>query len=105
MDLVILPIIWLAHAALNIYFWIVIAAVISSWLVAFKVINSDNQFVRMLLDFLYRLTEPLFSRIRNVLPDMGGIDFSPIVVLLGIGAVQYFLQLLASKVVPTTGGF
>jgi len=105
MDLIILPIIWVANAILNIYFWIVIMAVVSSWLVSFKVINTGNQFVRMVLDFLYRFTEPLFSRIRRVLPLMGGIDLSPIVVLLGIGATRYFLNLLALKMVLVKGGF
>jgi YggT family protein len=69
---------------LRMYQWVVIAAVIASWLVNFNVINVRNQFVRMIVSTLYALTEPLFSRIRRVLPAMGGLDLSPIVVLLGI---------------------
>ena len=75
---------------LHIYQWIVIAAVIVSWLVNFNVINVRNQFVRMIVSTLYALTEPLFSRIRRILPAMGGLDLSPIVVLLGI----FFLERL-----------
>lgn len=74
--------------ALRIYTWLVIAMVIMSWLVAFGVINTRNDFVRMIYDFLYRVTEPALARIRRIMPDLGGIDLSPIILLLGI----FFLQ-------------
>ena len=74
--------------ALRIYTWLVIAMVIMSWLVAFGVINTRNDFVRMIYDFLHRVTEPALARIRRIMPDLGGIDLSPIVLLLGI----FFLQ-------------
>ncbi|KPQ11675.1 MAG: YggT family protein [Saliniramus fredricksonii] len=74
--------------ALRIYTWLVIAMVIMSWLVAFGVINTRNDFVRMIFDFLHRVTEPALSRIRRIMPDLGGIDLSPIILLLGI----FFLQ-------------
>ncbi len=74
--------------ALRIYTWLVIAMVIMSWLVAFGVINTRNDFVRMIFDFLHRVTEPVLSRIRRIMPDLGGIDLSPIILLLGI----FFLQ-------------
>ncbi len=74
--------------ALRIYTWLIIAMVIMSWLVAFGVINTRNDFVRMIYDFLHRVTEPALSRIRRIMPDLGGIDLSPIILLLGI----FFLQ-------------
>jgi YggT family protein len=73
---------------LEIYKWIVIAAVIASWLVNFNVINIRNQFVRMIVSALYALTEPVFAQIRRIIPTFGGLDLSPIVVLL----IIFFLQ-------------
>jgi YggT family protein len=67
---------------LDIYIWLLIAAAILSWLVAFNVVNSRNQFVAMIGDFLYRITEPVLRPIRNVLPGLGGIDVSPVVLIL-----------------------
>ena len=76
---------------LDIYKWIVIAAVIMSWLVNFNVVNIRNQFVRMIVSTLYAMTEPVFKQIRRVLPTMGGLDLSPIVVLLLIFFIQNWL--------------
>ncbi|RED47992.1 YggT family protein [Aestuariispira insulae] len=84
------PVQWLLYNILQIYFVFVIANVILSWLVAFNVINTRNQFVYMVGNFLHKVTEPVMAPIRRVLPAMGGLDLSPIVVLLGIG----FLQLM-----------
>ena len=67
---------------LDIYIWLLIAAAILSWLVAFNVVNSRNQFVAMVGDFLYRITEPVLRPIRNLLPSLGGIDVSPVVLIL-----------------------
>jgi YggT family protein len=69
---------------LDLYIWILIAAAILSWLVAFNVVNARNQFVAMIGDFLYRITEPVLRPIRNILPSLGGIDLSPVVVILVI---------------------
>lgn len=77
--------------ALNIYWWIVILSAIFSWLFAFNVINMRNQFVAMVGNFLYQMTEPVYRPIRRILPDLGGIDISPIIVLLGIFFLQQFL--------------
>ena len=68
--------------------WIIIAQAIISWLVAFNVINTYNDFVRGLLTGLDKLTQPLYRPIRRILPDFGGIDFSPIVVLLIIWIIR-----------------
>jgi YggT family protein len=59
-----------------------IAAAVLSWLVAFNVVNTRNQVVAMLLDFLYRLTEPLLRPIRSIMPNLGGIDVSPVILIL-----------------------
>ena len=69
---------------LDLYIWLLIASAVLSWLVAFNVINARNQFVAMVGDFLYRVTEPVLRPIRNMLPSLGGIDVSPVVVILVI---------------------
>jgi YggT family protein len=79
--------------ALNLYVWILIAAAVMSWLVAFNVINTRNDFVRGLWDFLYRITEPALRPIRNILPNLGGIDISPIILLLIIFFIQRVITL------------
>jgi YggT family protein len=67
---------------LDLYIWLLIASAILSWLVAFNVVNARNQFVHMVGDFLYRITEPLLRPIRNIMPNLGGIDLSPVIVIL-----------------------
>ena len=86
---------------LQLVVYIIIAQVILSWLVAFNVINTQSGFVRSLLTGLDRLTGPLFRPIRRLLPDFGGIDFSPIVVLLAIQIVRKLLVGLALEMGPT----
>nr|WP_082250009.1 MULTISPECIES: YggT family protein [Rhizobium] len=68
--------------ALNLYTWVLILSAIFSWLYAFNVINSSNQFVSAIGSFLYNVTEPALRPIRRVLPNLGGIDISPIILLL-----------------------
>jgi YggT family protein len=67
---------------LDIYIWLLIAAAVLSWLIAFNVVNTRNQFVAMVADFLYKITEPVLRPIRSVLPSLGGIDVSPVVLIL-----------------------
>ena len=78
------PFIWLLLQLLNIYWWIVLAAVVMSWLIAFGVLNTYNPFARSLIRGLEALTEPVFRPIRRILPAMGGLDLSPLIVLVGI---------------------
>ena len=73
---------------LTLYIYVLIAAAVLSWLVAFNVVNSRNNVVAMIGQFLYRITEPVLRPIRNILPDLGGIDISPIILLL----IIYFLR-------------
>lgn len=78
--------------------WIIIIQAILSWLVAFNVINTHNDFVRNLLGALDRITEPLYRPIRRILPDFGGLDFSPLVVLLLIYVARILLGGLAADI-------
>ena len=77
--------------ALDIYWWIIIASAIFSWLYAFNVVNPRNQFVGTVGNMLFRLTEPVLRPIRNLMPDLGGIDISPIVLLLLIFFLRQFI--------------
>ena len=74
--------------ALQIYVWLLIAAAILSWLIAFNVVNTRNQFVSAVSEFLYRITEPVLAPIRNVLPNLGGLDISPIILILIIMFIE-----------------
>ncbi|GGD00853.1 YggT family protein [Pyruvatibacter mobilis] len=73
---------------LNLAWWVVIISVIMSWLIAFNVLDTRNRVVYQIADMLYRLTEPVYQPIRNMLPAMGGIDLSPLIVLIAIFALQ-----------------
>ena len=73
---------------LQIYVWLLIAAAILSWLIAFGVVNTRNQAVAMIGEFLYRITEPALRPIRSILPNLGGIDISPVILIL----IIYFIQ-------------
>ena len=79
---------------LQVAMWTIVVQAILSWLVAFNVINTHNDFIRSFLRALDRITAPLYRPIRRLLPDMGGIDFSPMVILLLI----YVLRILLSGV-------
>jgi len=85
------PFLWLILTVINIYFWIILAMVIMSWLVAFGIVNRSNPYVRQIGYALERLTEPLLKPIRRFLPDLGGIDISPIILLIGM---QFFGMLV-----------
>ncbi|TAJ42424.1 MAG: YggT family protein [Reyranella sp.] len=81
----------LIDKVIDIYTWIVIAGAIMSWLVAFGVVNISNKFIRMAVDVLYRLTEPALRPIRRILPNLGGVDISPVILLLGLFFVRSLL--------------
>ena len=91
------PIFFLLIEVLEIYKWIVLAAVIVSWLIAFNVINTYNNFVRSLLHMRSALTEPVFRRVRKFLPPMGGLDLSPIVIFVLIITLQYTLGWISMR--------
>ena len=77
--------------ALNLYTWVLIGSAIFSWLYAFNVINSRNRFVNAIGSFLFNVTEPVLRPIRRILPNLGGIDISPIIVLLIIFFIRSFM--------------
>ena len=89
--------------ALDIYWWIIIASAIFSWLYAFNVVNSRNQFVGSIGNMLYRLTEPALRPIRRFMPDLGGIDISPIILLLILFFIRQFLVTTVWSWVVTGG--
>ena len=76
------PLIEFIVLVIDLYMWVVIAGAILSWLIAFNVVNTNNRFVYQVADMLYRLTEPALRPIRNVLPNLGGIDISPVILIL-----------------------
>ena len=89
------PFIWLIEVVIELVTWVVIASAIVSWLVAFGVVNMRNQFIRMVVDTLYRLTEPMLRPIRRMMPNLGGVDISPVILLLGLfflrEALRYYV--------------
>jgi YggT family protein len=85
----------LVDKIIDIYTWIVIASAIMSWLVAFGVVNTRNQFIRTVVDVLYRVTEPALRPIRRIMPNLGGVDISPVILLL----LLFFLRSLLAEYV------
>jgi len=73
---------------LQLYIWLLIASAVLSWLVAFNVVNTRNQVVATIGEFLYRITEPALRPIRNMMPNLGGIDLSPVILILLILLLQ-----------------
>jgi YggT family protein len=78
--------------ALDLYVWLLIASAILSWLIAFNVVNTRNQFVNGVAEFLYRITEPALRPIRQFLPSFGGLDISPIILILIIMLIQRIIS-------------
>ena len=76
---------------ISIYIWLLIAMAVLSWLVAFNVINTSNRFVYTVGDFLYRITEPALRPIRRIVPNLGGIDVSPVILILLLIFIQNLL--------------
>ena len=91
------PFLWLILTLLDLYFYVILATVIMSWLVAFNVINGSNPYVRQVGHALRALTEPLLGPIRRLLPDLGGIDISPIVLLLALQFLQIAIVYYAPR--------
>jgi YggT family protein len=76
------PFLWLILTIIDIYIWLLIASAVLSWLVAFNVVNTRNPIVANAGEFLYRITEPALRPIRNLLPNLGGIDVSPVILII-----------------------
>jgi YggT family protein len=90
------PVEWLSNTVLGLYLWVVIAGAVMSWLVAFDVINLRNRFVATIYDTCERLTTPVLNPIRKVIPTLGGVDLSPVALIIGI----QFLQNFAVPLIP-----
>jgi len=86
------PLIWLVDTVLGLYTFVIIAAVVSSWLIAFGVLNTANHLVRQIVHVLDALTDPLFRLVLKIIPPLGGLDLSPIVVLIGVQFLNYVLD-------------
>ena len=82
----------LIDTVINIYIWVLIASAVLSWLVAFNVVNSRNRAIYTVGDVLYRLTEPALRPIRRILPNLGGIDISPIILILLLGFLRNLIM-------------
>ena len=89
------PFIWLLLNLIDLYWYVILATVVISWLMAFNIINYGNPYVRQINSILNTLTEPILAPIRRILPPLGGLDFSPVVLLFALQflkqAVVYYL--------------
>ena len=99
MDIVLLPLLQVIQIALQLFIYALIISAILSWLVAFNIINTGNQFVSTIGYFLHRVTEPALRPIRRIVPDLGGIDISPILLILLIFFLQGVLSNVAAKII------
>ena len=90
--IVIDPLFRIMSMAIELYIWLIIIGAILSWLIAFNILNTSNQAVYTIIDFLYRITAPALRPIRKFLPNFGGIDISPVVLILGLIFVQMVLS-------------
>jgi len=100
MDVILQPLLWLIVTIIDLYTWVVIAGVVMSWLTAFNVVNTQNRIVYLIGDVVHRLTEPALRPIRKLLPNLGGIDLSPVVLLLGM----IFLKQIVIRLAHQIGG-
>ena len=94
-----IAIFYLVLQVLKLYSYVVIANVTTSWLVAFNVLNTSNRFVYAILDFTYRLTEPILNKIRRFLPNLGALDISPIILLLLIWFIEMCMKLYVAPII------
>lgn len=98
MSTILVPLLQVLDVALNLYMWVLIIMVILSWLVAFNIINTHSQFVRTVGNMLHQLTEPPLRRIRRVVPNAGGLDLSPLVLMLLIMLVRLIIGRLIVQI-------
>ena len=88
-----IAIFYLVLQLLKLYYYIVLANVVISWLVAFNILNTQNRFVYSILEMTYRLTDPILNRIRRFLPNLGSLDISPVILLVLIWFVEMCMHL------------
>ncbi len=85
-------VLWLVDTVIDLYITVLIVFVILSWLISFNVVNTRNRFVYLVGDVLFRITEPALKPIRRMVPNLGGIDISPMVLILGLWFVQVLIR-------------
>ena len=103
MEVILGPFLRVVLIAIDLYMWVVVIGVVLSWLVAFNVINTSNKFVYMIGDFCHRATEPILGPIRRRLPNLGGLDISPLVVILGLIYIEYLINDVIRKLYLVPG--
>lgn len=89
-------VIWLINTVVSLYWWVILLTVIMSWLVAFNIINYGNPYVRQFAGFLRALTEPVLAPLRRILPNLGGIDISPIILLI---AIEFLRRIIVGQLI------
>ncbi|MBY0430071.1 MAG: YggT family protein, partial [Rhodospirillales bacterium] len=94
MDIILIPLFKLIYVIIDLFIWALIISAVLSWLMAFGVVNTHNRFVYSLRDILWRVTEPALRPIRRFVPDMGGVDLSPLVLILILWFAQEVLLML-----------
>ena len=94
-----IAIFYLVLQILKLYSYVVIANVIVSWLVAFNILNTSNRLVYSILDFTYRLTDPILNKIRGFLPNLGALDISPIILLLLLWFIEMCMKLYLAPII------
>ena len=94
-----IAIFYLVLQVLKLYSYVVIANVIISWLIAFNVLNTQNRFVYSILEFTYKLTDPILNRIRRILPNLGSFDISPIILLILIWFIEMCMKLYLAPII------
>ena len=94
-----IAIFYLALQILKLYSYVVIANVVVSWLIAFNILNTQNRFVYSILEFTYRLTDPILNKIRRFLPILGSLDISPIILLLLIWFIEMCMKLYIAPMI------
>ena len=97
MNTILIPVLTVISVALNLYWWVVLIAVIMSWLVQLNMINTHNQIIRTIGNIVHQLTEPVLRRIRRVIPSVGNVDLSAIVLFLLILLLQQIIAQLMFK--------
>jgi YggT family protein len=94
-----IAIFYLLLQMLKLYSYVVIANVVISWLIAFNVLNTQNRFVYSILEFTYKLTDPILNRIRRILPNLGAVDISPIILLILIWFIEMCMKLYVAPII------
>jgi YggT family protein len=97
MDIILIPLLSVVQIALSLYWWAVLLYIIIGWLEQFNIINRYNQFVYSVHTFLFRIVEPALLPLRRILPNLGAVDISPILLILMIHFLQGVLFMITTK--------